>query len=528
MANIAIARMGLFMLSPEVRLSCRLDQKPGSDREQQRLQSLRELGLLETESIAVFEEATQTAAHFMDAPICILGVIDSDRHLFKSAVGLSRIGLMNDLAASRQLPRLESFCSCVVDSQNVLVIPDAIACPAFADSLLVQRYGICSYLGVPLFASNGDCVGSLAVMGLSARQFTQKEIELLQLTARWSMSEFERNRLLKLWNAGTAIDPTSDPMDHQSATAQVTVALPSIKPSLIAQMTQELCTPLTSILGMASVLGQGIYGSLSAKQKEYIEIIHNSGQYLLSLVTEIVELGALDDRLESLNLASIDIEMLCQQVIATLSQAAQRREQQLKLTVEPGQRIWALDKEKVRQMLYHLVFGVIQSSTADSIIRIHVSRRQGFLNLAVWASHPWLGDGAPQAKFTSRLNSYAIATHQAEPSGSSRFGGSHSYDLSSGDLASSDLPATGDAWYAEADESDRDFLNEADNSSKPKSDESVSQADSSRQGLGLVFSRQLAEIHGGSIEIRGSAEEGYRHVIKLPQLRAQETKEAIG
>ena len=513
------------MLSPETRLACRLDQSPSSDWERQRLQALRELGLLETESIAVFEEATQTAAHFMEMPICILGVIDGDRHLFKSAVGLSRIGLMNDLAASRQLPRSESFCSCVVDSQSVVVIPDAIDHPAFADSLLVQRYGIRSYLGVPLFTANGDCVGSLAVMGLAARQFTQKEIELLQLTARWSMSEFERNRLLKLSTAAALLPAAS------SVSA-------SIKPDLIAQMTQELCTPLTSILGMASVLGQGIYGSLSAKQKEYIEIIHNSGQYLLSLVTEIVELGALDDRTASLSLAPVDIEMLCQQVIATLSQASHRRDQQLKLTVEPGQRIWILDKEKVRQMLYHLTFGVIQASTADSIVRIHVSRRQGFLNLAVWASHPWMGDSDPQVKFASmpnpksnqkpgqkshqRLNQkpsqMAIANHAAEQNDySSSFDSDSSYDL----------PSTGGAWYAETDESDRKFLDAvADRGSKLESDEALLQANRSRPSLGLVFSRQLAEIHGGSIEIRGSVEEGYRHVIRLPPLQAQEI--AIG
>ena len=505
------------MLSPEMRLACRLDQRPGSEREQQRLQSLRELGLLDTESIAVFEEAAQTAAHFMDAPICILGVIDGDRHLFKSAVGLSRIGLMNELAISRQLPRLDSFCSYVVDSQSAVVIPDTIASPAFADSLLVQRYGICSYLGVPLFASNGDCVGSLAVMGLAVRQFTQKEIEQLQLIARWSMSEFERNRLLKLGSAEKAIDALGYSAPRASATA---VILPSIKPHLIAQMTQEFCTPLTSILGMASVLGQGIYGSLSAKQKEYIEIIHNSGQYLMSLVTEIVELGSLDDRSGSLHLVPVDIAMLCQQAIATLNQAAQRREQQLKLTVEPGQRIWILDKEKVRQMLYHLAFGVIQSSASDSIIRIHVSRRQGFLTLAVWASHPWLGDGEPQAKVASTRPQLAIAT--SKPSGNDhRFGSSQSDNL-----AADDLTAMGEVWYAEADESDRDFLDTVAKSSKLKPDE-MPQEDSSRQGLGLVFSRQLAEIHGGSIEVRGSAEEGYRHVIKLPQLQVPE-REAIG
>lgn len=182
------------MLSPDIRLSCRLDHEPGSEPEQQRLQALLELGLLEPESFPVFEEATQTAAHCLDAPICILGVLDRDRHLFKSAVGLSRIGLMNSLATSRQLPRLESFCTHVVDSRQVLAIPDTLANPAFADSLLVQSYGIRSYLGVPLFTSMGYCVGTLAIMELGPRTFTTKDIELLQLTARWSMSEFERDR----------------------------------------------------------------------------------------------------------------------------------------------------------------------------------------------------------------------------------------------------------------------------------------------------------------------------------------------
>jgi signal transduction histidine kinase len=432
----------------------------------------------------------------MDLPICILGVLDGDRHLFKSAVGLSRIGLMNELAASRQLPRIESFCSCVVDSQNLLVIADAIAHPAFANSLLVQRYGIRSYLGAPLMTSSGYCVGSLAVMGLSARQFSPKEMELLQLTARWSMSEFERNHLLKRIKAVPA--PTME-------------GSPSTKPSLIAHMTQELCTPLTSILGMASVLGQGIYGSLSDKQKEYIEIIHNSGQYLLSLVNEIVELGRLDDSGRSLNLAPVDVEMLCQQAIATLTQAAQRREQQLRLTVEPGQRIWFLDKDKARQMLYHLIFGVIQASTTDSQIRIHVSRRQGFLNLTVWTSHPWLGDGLPQAKFAQ--NQFALATADRYPE--SNYSESSYPESSYPESSYYDLPSAGDAWYAEAEEGE--FY------PTPAEPEELVKPDSSRQSLGLLFSCQLAEIHGGSIETRGSDEEGYRYVIKLPQL--QGTKE---
>ncbi|MBC1270559.1 histidine kinase, partial [Trichormus variabilis FSR] len=77
---------------------------------QQRLTVLSELGLRQPETIPVFEEATQTAAHFLEAPISILGFVDQERHWFKSAVCLSRLGLMNHLAQNRQLLRRESFC----------------------------------------------------------------------------------------------------------------------------------------------------------------------------------------------------------------------------------------------------------------------------------------------------------------------------------------------------------------------------------------------------------------------------------
>ncbi|MEB3231750.1 MAG: histidine kinase, partial [Leptolyngbyaceae bacterium] len=67
--------------------------------------ALSRLGIPQSTSVPIFDEATQTAAHFLNTSICILSFTDQDRQYFKSAVGLSRIGLMNDLAVSRQLPR---------------------------------------------------------------------------------------------------------------------------------------------------------------------------------------------------------------------------------------------------------------------------------------------------------------------------------------------------------------------------------------------------------------------------------------
>ena len=97
------------MINFENRLFCRLDGLTAALREQQRLEALAEMNLLGSESIPVFEEATQTAAHFLAMPIAILGIMDQDCQRYKSAIGLSRLGVMNQLAIGRQLPRVESF-----------------------------------------------------------------------------------------------------------------------------------------------------------------------------------------------------------------------------------------------------------------------------------------------------------------------------------------------------------------------------------------------------------------------------------
>jgi signal transduction histidine kinase len=484
-----------MMISPEQSVSNRL---PRPEAEQQRLQTLKDLGLLELDSIAVFEEATQTAAHFLDATICILGLLDAKNHYFKAAVGLSRLGLMNQLASNRQLARQDSFAAQVVDRQQVLIIPDTAQNSAVADLSLVQRYGVRAYLGVPLVTSGGDCIGVLEVMELAPREFTTKDIDGLQMMARWCMSEFERDRLLKQSAVQIGDYPRFPQPTNTSADTLSNTAL--IKASLIAEMTQELSTPLTSILGMGSVLSQGIYGTLTSKQKEYIAIIHTSGQYLMALVNEIVELGGLEDSNAFINLAPVDIEMLCQQAISSLAQLAERRDQTVQLTVEPGPRVWLLDKDKVRQMLYHLVASIIQISTSGGTIRIHVSRRQTDLNITVWSSHPWLSDGLPTDLSTMNdalLNEYMSADADLDE------------DEYSSDNFHQALPMSG--WEDE-DFGDLDYA--------PKTEVAdVKPATNSRHQLSLALSRRLAEIHGGSLTTRGSLEEGYQYVIRLPQMK---------
>lgn len=504
------------MIAPENKSIGCLDDLAEAAREEQRLLALAESGLLEAQKVPVFEQATLAAADFLETPICIAGLLDKDRHWLKATVGLSELGHMTQLPSPCQMKRSQSFCARVVESGQVLAVRDTAAHPAFAHLSLVREYGVRAYLGVPLLTEEGHCLGALAVMDLAPRTFTRKQIQFLELTARWMISEFELQRLkssLPLRRLATQLLEHSHP-----PTPPVTASplLNPVKAELLTYLTQDLRTPLTSVMGMTSVLSRGIYGPLTNKQKEYLGIINDSGRYLLSQVEAILALETLSDSSPAVGQTAADIEMLCQQVINALEQDASRREQEIRLSVEPGNRIWVLDKIKVQQMLYHLVFSVIQAATPGSIVRIHACRKLTGLNIAVWVSHPWLGEGIPLADLAScPLSVPSRPNPDAAPPESSELlaPGELSASVAGGDSVL--VPQKAESGYAPA-QSGLGVLVEPETFAPAKGQ--FLAALRSRESLGLLLSCLLAEIQGGDITIQGSSESGYRYTVSLPQL----------
>lgn len=327
-------------------------------------------------------------------------------------------------------------------------------------------------------------------MDLLPHKFTQQEIALLELSARWSMSEFEKQRALQALQQSeltTRSTLTAGDRNESPLLAKVN----QVRFDLIVQLTQDLRNPLTSVTGMASMLSREIYGPLSEKQQEYAKIVLSSSQQLLTMVNEIVEIGDLKEEDYQLTVATADIEMIGQQAFASLENIAKQQDLQLKLTVEPGSRIWNLDKRVVKQLIYHLVFSIIKMSTAGSTIRLHVSRKDDSANLALWVSNPWLGEDLPQAVIAWDQAQMASVSQGQQPSAAPVF-------------ASPQPPVEG----AGATETGEVFEALA----------TAKKVDASRQELGLLLSRHLTEMHGGEATVQGSDASGYRYIISLPSL----------
>jgi signal transduction histidine kinase len=371
-------------IPPQTWPCCALQGLTWAERQQRRSQAIATLDLSSPSSIPAWEESVQMAARFLSVPIAVVTLADSQTEYVRAAYGLSSLGVGNPLSQQRQIPLMEGLGIYILDGEQPLIVTDTSENPVLAQSHLVMTYGVRAYGGVPLMTSEGTCIGTLAVMDVQPRAFTPQELGFLAMAARWGMGEYECRRATSLSAPQVSFESLVD----------------RTRLTLISQLIQELRNPLTTVLGMTTMLSREIYGPLTPKQSEYTDIVHRSSQTLMALVEELIDLNPLEAERVDLVPTAVDIEALGQQVLATLAPLAEASAQTLSLSVEPGENHWILDQRVVKQLLYHLVFSIMQVAGDNGTLRIHACRRGKALALGLWLSNPWLGEGLPQEVVT--------------------------------------------------------------------------------------------------------------------------------
>jgi putative two-component system response regulator len=146
------------------------------DDEQERLKELQRYAILDSPPEVRFDRITRLAARLFDVPTAVISLVDEHRQWFKSTHG-------SDL---RETPRDISFCTHVIRSDEVMVIPDATADPRFAASPLVTgptqtRF----YAGAPLLTPGGFRLGALCLIDTVPRPALSAEetVNLADLAA---------------------------------------------------------------------------------------------------------------------------------------------------------------------------------------------------------------------------------------------------------------------------------------------------------------------------------------------------------
>ncbi|WP_339071536.1 sensor domain-containing diguanylate cyclase [Pseudomonas idahonensis] len=153
-------------------------RKPGN--EVLRLQTLRELNILDTSPQERFDRVTRLAKRLFNVPIALVSLVDGDRQWFKSSMGLD----------ARQTPRDISFCGHTILSDQILTVSDAVLDLRFHDNpLVVGPPCIRFYAGCPLTMANGSRLGTLCLIDIKPREMNDEDRALLRDLAHMAEQE---------------------------------------------------------------------------------------------------------------------------------------------------------------------------------------------------------------------------------------------------------------------------------------------------------------------------------------------------
>ncbi|HEX6840781.1 MAG TPA: HAMP domain-containing sensor histidine kinase, partial [Stellaceae bacterium] len=231
------------------------------------------------------------------------------------------------------------------------------------------------------------------------------------------------------------------------------------KSEFLAMMSHELRTPLNAIIGFSEVMHDGVFGPLPARYLEYLKDINDSGQHLLQIISDILDMSKLDAGKATLSEGLCDLPVIlkrCQRLIAHRAESGRvlidaRLPPELPL-------LWA-DELKLRQIMLNLLSNAVK-----------FTRPGGRVTVAVYD----LGPGAADGGFCIEIVDNGIG------------------------MAAESIPLALSPFRQIDNRLDRKYEG---------------------TGLGLPLAKGLVELHGGTLDITSQVDLGTAVTIRLPAAR---------
>ncbi len=325
---------------------------------------------------------------------------------------------------------------------QVLHYPDVLrdAEPGSRARRVAERLNVGTYTQVfsPM-SWEGKGVGYLYVIRSPVAPFSDKEIGLLKTFADQAAIAIQNARLFH---------------EIQDKSRQLEVANRH-KSEFLANMSHELRTPLNAIIGFSEVLTEQMFGDVNDKQMEYLQDIHSSGEHLLSLINDVLDLSKIEAGRMELDLSCFDLGLLLENSLTLVRERAQRHGLTVSLEVGDGLEEWVADARKVKQVVVNLLTNAVKFTPTGGRVTMQARR---------------IGDGAAASAEVS------VA------------------DTGVG-IAAEDQALV----FEEFRQARGDYLRKAEGT-----------------GLGLSLSKRFVELHGGTLRLQSEPGRGSTFIVTLP------------
>ncbi len=143
------------------------------------------------------------------------------------------------------------------------------------------------------------------------------------------------------------------------------------KSDFLANMSHELRTPLNSIMGFSQILQNELYGAMNEKQMSYVNDIFGSGQHLLELINDILDLAKVESGKMELLLSTFPLCKIINESLAILREKAVKHNIQLDVELRPGADIQIeADERKLKQILFNLLSNAVKFTPNGGSVRV--------------------------------------------------------------------------------------------------------------------------------------------------------------
>jgi signal transduction histidine kinase/CheY-like chemotaxis protein len=307
--------------------------------------------------------------------------------------------------------------------------------------------GFTCYIAVPLI-SKGKIMGVLQVFERQHHNHDHEWVDFLNALAGQAVIAMENFQLFD------NLQRSNLELEHRVVERTVELERANrAKDEFLANMSHELRTPLNSILGLSESLLEQRRGALNDHQQKSLQTIGASGQHLLDLINDILDLSKIEAGMFGIDPQSISLGDLCRACLAFVKAQAARKSITLKQSMDPSVSEIQADPRRLKQILVNLLTNAVKFTPEGGQVSLDVRVQPDQERIQFWVIDTGIGI-APQD--LQRLFQPFV---QVESSLNRQYEGT---------------------------------------------------------GLGLALVQKLTDLHGGSVSVESEVGKGSRFTISLP------------